>query len=178
MPHATLQELEAGLDLVRAAPADAGTLELIVRRPAPGERDVLTTAELDERQGLVGDRWAAGGKRPPNLEHQITMMSTRFAALVAGPDPEGWAIAGDQLYVDLDISVANLPPGSRLGIGEAVLEVTAAPHTGCGKFIRRFGVDSMKLVSSPTGRELRLRGVNTRVVVPGAISRGDAVRKL
>ena len=178
MPHATLQQLAAGLDLVREAPADAGTLELIVRRPAPGEREVLATAQLDERAGLVGDRWAAGGKRPPNLEHQITMMSTRFAKLVAGPDPEGWAIAGDQLYVDLDISRANLPPGTRIAVGDAILEVTAAPHTGCGKFIRRFGVDSMKLISSDTGRELRLRGVNTRVVVPGAISRGDTVRRL
>ena len=109
---------------------------------------------------------------------QLTLMSTRFAALVAGEDRDRWALAGDQLYVDLDVSEANLPPGSRLAIGEAVIEVTATPHTGCGKFIRRFGVDSMKLISSDVGRELRLRGVNTRVVKPGAISRGDAVRRL
>ncbi len=169
---------------MRAAPADAGTLELIARRPAEEERELLDAGELDLRVGLVGDMWA---ERPssstadggPNPEAQVTVMGARAAALVAAsPEPERWAQAGDQLYVDLDLSQANLPPGTRLQVGEALLEVTAAPHLGCGKFSRRFGVDALKLVNSATGRELRLRGLNARVVTPGAIARGDAVRKL
>ena len=184
MTNATPAELEAGLDHVRAAPADAGTLELITRRPAEEERELLEAGELDRSVGLVGDMWA---ERPssstadggPNPEAQVTVMSARAAAVIAaGEDHERWAEAGDQLYVDLDISRANLPPGARLQVGEAVLEVSQDPHLGCGKFSRRFGVDAMKFVNSPTGRELRLRGVNTRVVTQGEIRRGDPVRKL
>jgi MOSC domain-containing protein YiiM len=182
--HRSREQLESGLDEVRDAPADAGTLELIARRPAEEEREVLEAGELDLDVGLVGDMWA---HRPssstadggPNPEAQVTLMSARAAALVAaGSDHERWAQAGDQLYVDLDLSQDNLPPGSRLQIGDAVLEVTAEPHLGCGKFSRRFGVDALKVVNSAEGRALRLRGVNTRVVTPGAIRRGDAVRKL
>jgi hypothetical protein len=181
--HATTEQLDAGLDQVRAAPADAGTLELIARRPAEEQREVLEDGELDLSAGLVGDMWAVrpssstpdGG---PNPEAQVTVMNARAAALVAGPDTERWAQAGDQLYVDLDLSHENLPPGTRLAIGDAVLEVMAAPHLGCGKFSRRFGVDALKFVNSKLGRELRLRGVNARVVTPGAIRRGDTVRKL
>jgi MOSC domain-containing protein YiiM len=106
-------------------------------------------------------------------------MSARAAALVAGGDDhERWAQAGDQLYVDLDLSQENLPAGTRLAVGDAVLEVTPSPHLGCGKFSRRFGVDALKFVNSAVGRELRLRGVNTRVVEPGAIAPGNVVRKL
>jgi MOSC domain-containing protein YiiM len=169
---------------VRGAPADAGTLELIARRPAEEQREILDTGELDLRVGLVGDMWA---ERPssstpdggPNPEAQVTLMSARAVALVAaGDEHERWAQAGDQLYVDLDLSQENLPPGTRLRIGDAVLEVTEAPHLGCGKFSRRFGVDALKFVNSKVGRELRLRGVNARVVEPGAIATGDEVRKL
>lgn len=180
-----MAELAAGaLDHVRAAPRDEGTLGLIARRPAEEARDLLESARLDLAEGLVGDMWhrrpssssADGG---PNPNAQVTVMSARAAALVArGDDHEAWAQAGDQLYVDLDLSEANLPPGTRLGIGEAVLEVTADPHLGCGKFARRFGVDALKLVNSAEGRALRLRGVNTRVAEPGSIAVGDAVRKL
>ena len=180
--HVSLDELDAGLDTVRAAPTELGTLELIVRRPAPGKREVLATGALDLREGLLGDRWkpkrASGGKqRDPGL--QLTVMSARMAALVAGgKDHERWAQAGDQLYLDFDISRANLPDRSRLAIGSAVLEVSPTPHTGCGKFIRRFGVDSMKLISSDRGRELRLRGLIAHVVTPGTVTQGDVVRKL
>ena len=177
----TLEELLGDLEGVRAAPSDAGTLELIVRRPATEERELLEDAQLDLAVGLVGDIWA---ERPsqrtgaPNPDAQVTVMSARAAALVAnGDEADGWAQAGDQLYVDLDLSEANLPAGARLEIGDAVLEVTAEPHLGCGKFVRRFGVDALKLVNSQEGRELRLRGVNTRVVEPGRVRRGDAVRK-
>ena len=182
MRHATLEELEAGLEEVEAAPADEGRLELIVARPAPGERMLLEAGTLDVREGLVGDRWkpkARSDGQPPDLELQLTVMNARMVALVAGSRaPDAWAQAGDQLYVDFDISRANLPEGSRLAIGEAVIEVSTIPHTGCGKFIRRFGVDSMKLISSERGRELRLRGLIARVVTSGIVTRGDAIRKL
>lgn len=181
--HLSVDLLEPGLDGVRGAPADLGTLELIVRRPAENEREVLDSGRLDLEVGLAGDMWAT---RPssstadgsPNPEAQITVMNARAVALVAGPEHDGWAQAGDQLYVDLDLSQANLPAGTRLEIGDAVIEVTEAPHLGCGKFSRRFGVDATKLVNSPVGRELRLRGLNARVVTPGEVRPGDPVRKL
>jgi MOSC domain-containing protein YiiM len=183
--HPTRDELDAGLDHVRAAPADSGTLELIVRRPAEDGRELIEAGELDRAAGLVGDMWADRGSTStadggPNPEAQVTVMSARAAALVAGdPEPgERWAQAGDQLYVDLDLSEANLPPGTRLRVGEAILEVSESPHLGCGKFSRRFGVDAHKFVNSAVGRELRLRGVNTRVIEPGSVNRGDAIEKL
>ena len=182
MSALTRDQLESGLEDVLAAPADAGTLELIVRRPgAMGERELLDAGELAPETGLTGDRWAAheakrrNGRRP---EAQLTIMSVRAATLVTGSgDHERWAQAGDQLYVDLDLSQANLPAGSRLAIGEAVVEITPDPHTGCGKFSRRFGVDALKFVNTKRGRELRLRGVNARVVRAGLVRRGDMVSK-
>lgn len=180
--HRTPEQLEAGLGLIREAPAAEGTLELIVRRPVPEEREVLDEGELDAEVGLVGDGWS---ERPssktgrPNPEAQVTVTSARATALVAGgPEPAAWAPAGDQLYVDFDLSQDNLPAGARLAVGEAVLEVSADPHLGCGKFARRFGVDALKFVNSEVGRSLRLRGLNARVAVPGPIRRGDPVRKL
>ncbi len=177
-----MSALEAGLDLVRSAPKLEGSLELIVRRPATEERELLEEGYLDLSEGLAGDIWS---ERPsqrtgaPNPDAQVTVMGARAAALVAGGDDrDGWAQAGDQLYVDLDLSEQNLPAGSRVEIGEVILEVTDDPHLGCGKFVRRFGVDAMKLVNSEMGRALRLRGVNTRVVVPGRVAKGDAVRKV
>jgi MOSC domain-containing protein YiiM len=174
------EELDAGLADVLAAPRDRGTLELIVRRPGPmGERELLDLGRLDPDAGLEGDRWAAArnGRRRP--EAQLTIMSARAAALVTGvSDHERWAQAGDQLYVDFDISQTSLPAGSRLEVGEAVVEITADPHTGCSKFSRRFGVDALKFVNTKRGRELRLRGVNARVVEGGEIRPGDGVRRL
>jgi MOSC domain-containing protein YiiM len=164
------------LDHVRAAPADEGTLELIARRPAVGEREVLDEGELDLEVGLVGDGWSARGKHP-NPKAQLTLMSARAAAVIAG-DRERWALAGDQLYVDLDLSADNLPAGTRLAIGTAVVEVTDAPHLGCEKFSQRFGAEARELVNSPDGVALNLRGINARVVEQGTIRRGDAVRKL
>jgi hypothetical protein len=168
---------------VRAAPAGEGPLELIVNRPRPAARELLESAEVDLVRGIVGDRWGSRVKgETPDDEHfddQVTIMSSRAAALLtASDDHEQWARAGDQLFVDLDLSEANLPAGTRLAIGEVVVEVTPEPHLGCGKFIRRFGTDALKLANSAEGRALRLRGLHARVIEPGTISVGDTVRKL
>jgi hypothetical protein len=182
MEHLSLAELEAGLGHVRAAPADSGTLELIVRRPAENQREVLAEGTLDLVTGLVGDDWTTRGSSstPDGSAHpdaQITMMNARAALLVAR-DQDRRPLAGDQLYADLDIGVANLPPGTRLALGSAVIEVTGKPHTGCAKFLARFGRDALKFVNSRAGRELRLRGLNARIVVPGTIRPGDEIRKV
>jgi hypothetical protein len=180
--HRTTAELEAALDDIRRSPADDGVVELVVARPAPGERRLLDEAELDLTVGLVGDNWLARGNRhrtdgSADPEAQLTIMNSRVSRLVA-IDPDRRPLAGDQLHVDFDISVDNLPPGSRLALGTAVVEISASPHTGCAKFVERFGREAMRFVNSPLGRQLRLRGVNTRVVVPGTVRPGDAVRKV
>jgi MOSC domain-containing protein YiiM len=177
-----LTSLEDGLDHIREAPADSGTVELISRRPDVDEREVLSEAWLDVHEGLEGDTWRVRGssRTPdggPNPDAQLTLMNARAAAAIAG-ERERWALAGDQLYVDLDISRTNLPPGTRVQIGSAVIEFSEAPHTGCAKFQSRFGNDSLRFVNSPIGRELRLRGANCRVVVSGKVRVGDVIRKL
>lgn len=177
-----MEQLEAGLDEILAAPKEVGELKLIVRRPAVDEREVLREAELDPAEGLVGDSWKArkSSRTPdgsPHPDMQLNIMSSRVIALVAR-EPERWQLAGDQLFIDLDLSVANLPPGTRLSIGSAVIEVTDQPHTGCKKFVERFGLDALKFVNSPGGRQLHLRGINARVVQAGVIRAGDLVKRL
>jgi hypothetical protein len=180
MQHATAANLEDALSTIGAAPADNGTIELIVRRPGVGRRELLGHAELDLELGLVGDTWSTRGSSSTpdgraNPDAQVTMINTRLIGLLAA-SPEQWALAGDQLYVDLDLSVENLPPSSRLAFGEAVIEVSAKPHTGCAKFRDRFGVDAVRFVNAHP--ELRLRGANTRVVVAGAFRCGDVIHKV
>jgi MOSC domain len=171
-----LGELEADLDRLDAAPAEAGAVELIVRRLAPGERELLATATIDAADGLVGDRWSRG-KRDP--EDQVMIVGARAARIFSGSeDHADWALAGDQLYVDLDLSEANLPAGTRLALGSAIIEVTAQPHAGCAKFKDRFGPDALAFVNSPIGKELHLRGINAKVVQSGRVRPGDVVRKL
>jgi hypothetical protein len=181
MTRMKMAELEAGLDRIRSAPEDNGVLEMIVRRPASGEREVLDVGELDVHQGLVGDNWSsrgssrtADGRAHPGM--QLNLMGARVIALLART-MDRWPLAGDQLFVDLDLSARNLPPGTQLAIGRAIVEVTDVPHTGCGKFVERFGADAAAFVNSAVGRELQLRGLNARVVVGGAICVGDRVRK-
>lgn len=180
--HRTLAELEAGLGEIRRSPTADGVLELIVRRPAVDEREVLDHGELDLAAGLVGDSWrirrssrTADGSPHPDM--QINVMNARAIALLA-QDKSRWPLAGDQLYVDLDLSVDNLPPGTRLALGSAVIEVTAQPHAGCKKFGARFGPDAIRFIHSPEGKRLRLRGLNAKVVRPGTISVGDRAIKI
>jgi hypothetical protein len=174
--HRSAEELAGGLDHVRSSPSDDGLVELVVRRPAENERELLDEGRLEPAEGLVGDVWSRDGENP-NPDVQLTLMNARLAELVAG-DREQWPLAGDQLYVDLDLSVGNLPTGSRLRVGTAVVEITAEPHTGCAKFRERFGPDALRLVNQPPGRELRLRGVNARIVVSGTVRPGDRVTKV
>jgi hypothetical protein len=180
--HLTWEELEAGLDNIRQSPKSEGRLELIVRRPEVGRRDILQEGELDLVEGLVGDSWRfrASTRTPdgsPHPEMQLNIMNARAIALLA-QDKARWHLAGDQLYIDLDLSAVNLPPGTKLIIGSALIEITAEPHTGCKKFVERFGLDAMKFVNSPVGRELNLRGINARVIQGGVIRQGDTAKKL
>jgi hypothetical protein len=180
--HLSTEELDAGLDQIRQSPADAGVLQLIAQRPQIGERVLPEAGQLDVDEGLVGDNWKTRGQsqeppRQPNPETQVTIMNSRSAHLVSDGDKDRWPLAGDQLYVDLNIGPGNLPAGTRLRIGSATLEVTAEPHTGCKKFVERFGMDAMTWVNSPEGKQLCLRGINTKVVESGAIKVGDTVSK-
>ena len=177
--HRNIEELEAGLGHVPASPLRAGTVVLIARRPAEGRREILDEAFLDLRLGLVGDNWSTRGSRrtpdgSPHPDAQLNVMNARAAALIAGPQ-ERWALAGDQLYVDLDLSEASLPAGTRLAVGDAVIEITSKPHRGCTKFSRRFGADALRFVNSEVGVALNLRGRNAKVVTHGTVRRGDPV---
>ncbi|MYC93901.1 MAG: MOSC domain-containing protein [Caldilineaceae bacterium SB0661_bin_32] len=176
--HLEMAELEKNLEEIRRSPQEEGRLALIVRRPRSGEREVIEAGELSVAEGLVGDNWST---RSPDAalepERQLTIMNARVAGLLA-QDEERWELFGDQLYIDLELSEANLPVGTRLAMGEAVIEVTPVDHTGCKKFAERFGVDAVKFVSTQVGKELRLRGMYAKVVQPGPIRAGDTVRKL
>ena len=182
MEHLTIEKLEAGLDDIRRSPPDDGVLELIVRRPQTDEREVLQEAQLDVVHGLVGDSWVTrkssrsyDGSAHPDM--QVNIMNSRVIARVARQN-DRWQLAGDQLFIDLDLSADNLPPGTQLALGTATIEVTAQPHTGCKKFAERFGADAVKFVNSDAGKKLNLRGINAKVVQSGRIRVGDVARKL
>lgn len=170
----SLVELDAGIAEIQRAPREQGVLELIVRRPRRGEREVLETAELDVEAGLVGDRWAEGKRQRAD---QLTLMNARAIALIA-QSRERWPLAGDQLYVDLDLSLEHLPAGTRIAIGPATIEVSPEPHMGCKLFRARYGDDAQRFVNSPIGRALQLRGINAWVVKNGTVRTGDTVRVL
>lgn len=166
---------------VRDAPQDEGTLRLIVRRPRVDAREVIDEGRLDPEHGLEGDDWERrpDGDEPPALYAQLTIMNVRYTELIAdSSEPGSLAQAGDQLYVDMDISTENLPAGTRLAVGDALIEVSAEPHTGCAKFSARFGSDAWKLANSPAGRSLRLRGLNARVIEAGTVRTGDRVTRI
>ena len=180
--HLSKQALEAGIDTILASPKDSGILHLIVRRPEIDERETIEVGVLDLKQGLVGDNWLKRGNKhtidgSADPEMQLNIMNSRVTALVA-QDPDLWPLAGDQLYIDMDLSTENLPHGSPISIGTAIIEVTPPPHTGCKKFVARFGLEAMKFVNSGLGREQNFRGINAKVVQAGEIRVGDVASKI
>ena len=179
--HLTMEQLEAGVGAIRKSPPDHGVVKMIVRRPQSGAREVLDECKLDTVEGLVGDDWKARGsvQTPDGQAHpdmQLTIMNSRAIALIA-QQKDRWPLAGDQLFVDLDLSLTNLPPGTQITMGSAVIEISAQPHTGCKKFVARYGLDAMKFVNSENGRQLNLRGVNAKVVQGGVVRVGDIAAK-
>ncbi len=181
MKHRTTQELEEGLAYIRESPLNGGVLKMIVCRPNVGERKVLEEGTLDLELGLIGDNWKTRGSSRTtdgfgHPDSQITIMNARAIELVA-VEKERWPLAGDQLYIDLNLSDENLPPGSRLSIGTAIIEVTPIPHTGCRAFTDRYGIDAVRFVNSVVGKVLHLRGVNAKVAKPGVVKVGDRAVK-
>ena len=175
-------ELEEGMEYIRQSPKNQGALKMIVGRPTVDEREILDECELNLEEGLAGDSWKDRGSshtpdRSANINAQLTIMNARVIALLA-QDEARWPLAGDQLYIDMDLGEDNIPPGTRLALGLAVIEVSAQPHSGCKKFSSRFGVDAIKFVNSPEGKQLHLRGINTKVIQAGTIRVGDVLKKI
>lgn len=182
MTHLDLEALNAQLPTIRQSPLNNGELKMIVRRPKSDEREVLETAELSTEVGLVGDIWpqkpsSSMPNGEPHPAKQITIMNIRSIAAIC-PEKDRWALAGDQLYVDMNLGYENLPPGAQLQLGETLLQVSEPPHRGCNKFSARFGVDAMRFVNSEAGRELNLRGINAVVVKAGKVKLGDLLCKI
>ena len=177
----TTENLVEGMEKIKRSPSDNGIVEMIVIRPQTDEREVLNQGVLDVKEGLVGDRWSKRDRSqsidsPSNPDTQLTLINSRVVSLLA-QQKERWSLAGDQFYVDLDLSTKNLPAGSRLAIGDGIIEITAEPHTGCQKFVERYGKDAMIFVNSAAGRRLNLRGIYAKVIQPGVILVGDVVKK-
>jgi MOSC domain-containing protein YiiM len=179
--HRRLAEIERSAAGMGSSPRDIGIVEMIVCRPAVDQRTVLREGMLDTRHGLVGDSWETRGASTLNDGadplRQITVMNSRALASIAG-DRDRWQLAGDQLIVDLDLSIDNLPAGTQLQVGEAVLEVTEPPHNGCAKFAGRFGADALAWANGPEGRLRRRRGMHARVLESGTVRQGAAIRRL
>jgi MOSC domain-containing protein YiiM len=180
--HLTRAELQAGLPHVLDSPKDDGVLEAIVVRPEHGKRQDVQSCDISLEGGVHGDHWAKGcwmstedGKPHPDV--QICIMNARCIALVAH-ERERWPLAGDNLLIDLDLRPDNLPPGQRLAIGSAIIEITSVSHNGCENFVERYGRAAVVFVNAPKGKALRLRGIYARVVQDGRISVGDRVVKV
>jgi hypothetical protein len=180
--HRTKEELEAGLAGILESPQNDGTLECIVIRPASEQRESLNSCEVSLAGGPHGDHWAKGcwkttedGKPHPDV--QICIMNARCIALIAG-DKDQWPPAGDNLFVDLDLRPENMPPGTRLRIGSAMLEITDTPHNGCAKFVERYGKAAAVFVNGANGKAMHLRGIYARVLHDGLVSVGDRIQKV
>jgi hypothetical protein len=179
--HRPLADIERIAGGMGSSPTDNGIVEMVVCRPAMYQREVLEEGVLDTTHGLRGDSWETRLARTPDGRpdplRQVTVMNSRALASVAG-HRDRWQLAGDQLIVDLDLSIDSLPAGTRLQIGKAVAEVTEPPHTGCSKFAGRFGADALVWANGRVGRQQRRRGMHVRVLESGTVRPGDAIRKL
>lgn len=175
--HRSADELEAYLGRILDAPHDEGRIEMIVRRPERDQREVIDSAELSTDLGLTGDDWSQRVNSRENRDAQLTLMNSRVAEAVA-VSRDRWPLAGDQIYVDMNLSLENLPPGSRIRVGEAIVEISAEPHTGCSKFASRFGKAALRFANVGVGRDNRFRGVNAFIVEDGDVRVGDTVTKL
>lgn len=180
--HLSREELMAGLPHILAAPKDEGALKAIMVRPQSEARQDVDSIHVSLAGGVEGDHWAKGcwmstedGKPHPDV--QICIMNARCIDLIAG-GRDNWAPAGDNLFIDMDLTPDNLPPGTRIAVGAAVLEITATPHNGCAKFIERYGRDACVFVNTGEGKRYRLRGIYGRVIQDGRVSVGDTVTKL
>jgi len=175
--------LEMALENIQQSPANEGVVEMIVSRPGIGERNVLEQAELSVELGLVGDNWLSRWNeqkrnKDRHFDMQINLMNARTIDVITNGNRELWPLAGDQFFVDIDLSEDNLPAGAKLQIGTAVIEVTAEPHLGCKKFMERFGKDAVVFVNSDLGKSIKLRGINAKVISPGVVTSGGAISKL
>ena len=180
--HLTLEQLQKGLPQIEASPKDKGTLRAIVIRPLTDERKSLDRCELSFKGGVHGDNWADGcwmkqEDGSPHPDVQVAIMNSRAIDLIAGEE-ERWPLAGDNLFVDFDLSEDNLPPGTRVIVGGVLLEITEVPHNGCKKFAERFGKDAVKFVNSTAGKQLHLRGIYAKVIDAGTVRVGDSVIKV
>lgn len=180
--HRSFADLETGLENIKKSPRDNGMLYMIVVRPMKRERAVPWYCNLTPAVGLEGDHWSQGSWKSlpdgsPDPHVQVTIMNSRCLDLIATAK-ERWPLAGDNLIVDMDLSISNLPPGQKLSIGSAILEVSDIPHTGCMNFRDRFGVEALKFVSTKEARNLRLRGIFASVIKAGEIRVGDLMKKI
>ena len=182
MDYIASSEIEARFEWVLEAPADAGRVESLVIRPAVNQREPLQRVMFSPQQGVEGDNWLSScwkklpsGESDPDV--QVAIMNARMIEVLTN-DKSRWPLAGDQLFVDFDLSVGNLAVGDRLQVGAAVLEITAEPHRGCSKFKKRFGQDALTFVNSPQGDVHRLRGVYAKIVSAGEVCVGDSVSKI
>ena len=177
--HLDTDQIDAAVAAQGASPARVGTVDMIVRRPEVDGREVLDRGELRVGTGLAGDNYVERGNPRTDdgrahPEAQLNLMNSRYLDVIASGDRSRWPLAGDQFLVDLDLSADNLPPGTRLRIGTALIEVTAKPHNGCAKFAQRYGQDAARWVNQ--SREQRRRGLNAIVVEPGVVETGDEIR--
>jgi len=180
--YKALVELELCLPDILASPKSAGRVAMIVCRPRADDRKMIDSCELTICDGLLGDNWKQRGQwrapdKPANIDTQLTLMNVRAITAIAA-DQAQWPLAGDQFFVDLDLSRKNLPPGTTIKIGTAEIEITAEPHLGCRKFSDRFGRDAVMFVNSDQGKRINLRGINAKVVKEGTVSIGDSISKL
>lgn len=180
--YVEISQIEAELAAMGASPLDTGTVELIVCRPENLKRRVLESGEFSVTEGLIGDNWYTRGSRHtedgnahPGM--QVAIMNSRVIQAIAS-DKDRWQLAGDQLFVDFDLSIENLPIGQQFSVGEVIFEVSEVPHNGCGKFTERFGSEATRFVNSKEGRANRRRGINALVIQAGTIRTGDTITKI